>query len=103
MPPMRMAGGFDSTDADAGNPSQLGPQLLDDLVGRQRALVARLEVDVQPAAALRPPTFEVKRGHVRVGREDGHHFLLVRHHRVEADALDRLDLSVQLPRVDARE
>ncbi len=87
--------------ANAGNASQLGPQLLDDLVRRQRAFVPRLEIDVQ-AAASASSNVGREGGHVRVGRQDGHHFLLVRHHGVEADALDRLDLPIQLAGVDGR-
>ena len=62
-------------DADSGNGSKLGTQLLDDLVGRQRALVARLEDQVEragvrrrarPAAAHR----RHERADVRVLRDD---------------------------------
>ena len=44
---MRMAGGFVRNDADARDARELRPKLLDDLVGRQRALAARLQIDVE--------------------------------------------------------
>ncbi len=66
------------------------------------ALVARLQIDVQPPAA-HAADVRGERRDVRVGREDGHHFLLVRHHRLVADALHGFDLAVQLAGVDARD
>ena len=42
---MLMTGGFVQEDADAGHRRHLRPQLLDDLIGRERALRARLQLD----------------------------------------------------------
>ena len=58
MPPMRIAGGLVRNTRTPGTRASFGRSSVDDLIGRQRALVARLEVDVE-AAAAEPPTLAV--------------------------------------------
>ena len=77
-------------------PARLWPQFLYDLVRRQLAILAGLQVHVQPSAA-ESADVRGERGDVLVGLEDGHDFSLVRHHRLEADALHRLDWPFSWP------
>ena len=101
---MWMTGGFVRYDAHAGHARELRPQLLDDLIRRQRALVARLQIDLQAAAVRRrPPTFAVtrRRRSDRL-RRTSMTCAWCADHRLEADALHRLDLPVELAGVLAR-
>ena len=86
------------------------PQRFDDLIGRQRALRARHELDLQPSAVGRPRRRRPSgadgrrdRLDVRVGLDDFHDRQLVLDHRRVAQPLRHLGLAVELAGVLARD
>src|SRR5206468_12103743 len=95
--------------AYARHPREFRPQLVDDLIRRQRAPAARLQIDVDTRAAAAAATAateaDVRRERLDVGilLQDLHDLLDVPDQGLVADPLNRLDLAVQLTGVDARD
>ena len=98
---MRMAGGLVRKTRMPGTRASFGRSSSMIWSAVERALGARLQIDVEARAAAADVRGE--RRDVRILRQDVHDLLHVPDHGLVADALNRLDLAAELTGVDARD